>query len=184
MFHAEHFWRTEPLSGWEELLLKALVAAHHASAFRDNPSSIAVAQAAAGSGQLEKAIAAGLMTIGGRHGPLRESAELLLLDDPAFAAKQIVYRGRKVPGWGGAFQKDAPDPIWSEVKELLSPSQMADKLNAVTTQLHLLKKPVYPNPSGYTAAVAILIGLPASLTPYLFIASRLTAWTQLAAGVL
>jgi len=69
------FWRQEPLSENEYRLLEALYSAHHKSAGRDNPSSVTVANAAAGSGELSKSIAAGLLTIGGKHGPIVQTTE-------------------------------------------------------------------------------------------------------------
>jgi hypothetical protein len=50
--------------------------------------------------------------------------------------------------------------------------------------LHQSGKHLNPNPSAYTAAVAIVVGLPAPLTPYLFIAARLDSWCNLAGRIL
>lgn len=179
------FWRVEPFSHSERDLLDALFLAHHKSSFRDNPSSMTAINAAHGSGQLEKAIAAAILTIGGRHGPLQATASFLSLNRPETAVSTYLSIGEKVPGWGGAFQKTAPDPIWTEVNDLLPPwSNIWAKLDAVTSELHRQGKKIYPNPSAYTAATAIVIGLPIELTPYLFIAARLSPWTQIASKVL
>jgi hypothetical protein len=48
------FWRVDPLTEDEYRLLEALFSAHHKSAFRDNASSVVVANAAGGSGELSR----------------------------------------------------------------------------------------------------------------------------------
>jgi citrate synthase len=180
------FWREEPFTDHERGLLDALFLAHHQSAFRDNPSSVTAINAAAGSGDLGKAIAAAILTTGGKHAPLTSTVLFLSLEDPAAMVPEILSAGRKVPGWGGTFQKDAPDPIWTEVGRLLAASWpvLATKLGFVSVTLRQHGKALCPNPSAYTASVAIAIGLPAPLAPYLFTAARLSAWTQIAARVI
>jgi citrate synthase len=175
-------WRKEPLSEPEKTLLGAVLLAHHKSSFRNNASSVAVVNAAAASRDLAKSIVAGLMTLGGRHAPIEQTYNLLAVRDPAAIVTDIVSSGGKVPGWGGTFQKDQPDPIWAEVSKLLEelyPS-LAARLDAITEALHAEGKKIYPNPSAYTAAAAIALGLQPELAVYLFIGGRLDAWTRLA----
>jgi citrate synthase len=180
------FWREEPFTDNERALLDALFEAHHRSAFRDNPSSVTAINAAAGSGDLSKAIAAAILTTGAKHAPLSSTVEFLLLESPALMVPNILSAGRKVPGWGGTFQKDVGDPIWAEVARLLAASwpHLAAKLGFVSVTLRRHGKALCPNPSAYTAASAIAIGLPATLAPYLFAAARLSAWAQIAARVI
>jgi citrate synthase len=180
------FWREEPFSAYERGLLDALFRAHHQSAFRDNPSSVTAVNAAAGSGDLSKAIAAAILTTGAKHAPLEATVEFLSLDAPAAMIPNMLKAGQKVPGWGGTFQKDEPDPIWAEVAARLAANWplLGAKLGFVSVTLRTQGKPIYPNPSAYTASVALAIGLPAPLAPYLFIAARLSAWTQIAARVI
>jgi citrate synthase len=177
------FWREEPFTEPERALLDALFLAHHRSAFRDNPSSVTVINAAAGSGDLAKAIAAAILTTGGKHAPLTSTVEFLSLEDPAAFVPKMLEAGLKVPGWGGTFQKDEPDPIWAETARLLAANWplLAAKLGFVSVTLRTHGKVLCPNPSAYTAASCIIIGLPAPLAPYLFTAARLSAWTQIAA---
>jgi citrate synthase len=110
----------------------------------------------------------------------------LSLDDPGGMVGKILSAGGKILGWGGTFQKDAPDPIWAPVDQLLTRHWpvIGDKLDSVTDELHRHGKILWPNPSAYTAATCITIGLPAPLAPYLFIAGRLSAWTQIATRVI
>jgi citrate synthase len=180
MVTLEHFWRSTPLCLTEEKLLQTLCAAHHQSAFRESASTVNVIQAAAGSGKLENAIAAGILTMGFRHAPLVSTTEFLSQEYPEMQVDAYLSTGLKVPGWGGSFQKDHPDPLWAEMNHLLQGFKIGAKLSAVTGELHNLGKMIFPNPSAYTAAVAITLEMPAELTPYLFIAARLSVWTQLA----
>jgi citrate synthase len=180
------FWREEPFTDHERVLLDALFLAHHRSAWRENPSSVTVLNAASGSGDLSKAIAAALLTLGAKHAPLEATVRFLAEERPDLQVPVILSHKGKVPGWGGTFQKDGHDPIWMEVAQLLVNHWplIEDKVDSVTHALLERGKHLYPNPSAYTACVALALGLPAQLAPYLFIAARLSAWTQLAAGYL
>jgi citrate synthase len=180
------WWRARPLSHEEANLMWALARAHHASAFRENPSTVAVANAAFASLDIGKAIGAGILTLGGRHAPLEQTIELLILPFHELEEKviQILTAGQKVPGWGGSYQKEAPDPLWAPVASQLSalagPGGVVDKMRLVTSILHQRSITVHPNPSAYTAASSILLALPPKLAVYLFIAARLAAWAEIA----
>jgi citrate synthase len=178
----EAWWRIEGLSAEESRLLDALCRAHYESAFRNNASSVTVANAAGGSGELTKAIAAALLTLGAKHGPLQQSVKFLARENPASEVDYILGVGGKVPGWGGTFQKEHVDPFWLEVDDLLSVhwAEIHDRIRSVTERLHAAGKIIMPNPSAYTAAVALAVRIPAAMSPYLFILGRLTAWTQIA----
>jgi len=183
MMITQAWWRTDPLNPEEMGLLNCLFEAHHYSSFRNNASSVTVANAASGSGELSKAIAAGLMTIGTKHAPLVQTYAFLNEPDPGLRVPEFLKVGWKVPGWGGTFQKDKPDPIWEDVKltlKRLYPA-LSQKLESVTERLHQNGKLIYPNPSAYTASVALALALPAELAPYFFIAARLNAWSKIAA---
>lgn len=178
------FWRNDvaDLTKEESDLLEALWAAHYRSCFRNNASSMAVAIAADSSGDLAKAIVAGISTMGGRHAPLEETVQFLASEYSVTRVADMLKRGQKIPGWGGNFQKDQPDPLWENVDQLIEKFQpmMHQKLKAITAQLHQHGKELWPNPSAYTACVAIALGLSAQLAPFLFICGRLTGWTEIA----
>lgn len=181
----EIWWRTrqEPVSAQEETLLAALYRAHQASAIRANSSSVVVANAARASGDLSKALIAGLATLGGRHAPLKETFALLADPEPAALVNTILLAGRKVPGWGGTFQKNAPDPLWQEVHECLTSASpaLAAKFARVSAELKRLRGlTLYPNPSAYTAGAGWFLGVPSQALVYLFLAPRLAPWTQFA----
>lgn len=178
------WWRTEPLKAEEAGLLEALLRAHHESSFRDNASSVAVANAASGSADVGKAVAAGILTLGGKHAPLEQTVEFLRLPSPAGQVARMLESGAKIPGWGGTFQKDEPDPIWQGVDLLirrLAP-ELSAKLVDVGAEIARHGYNLYPNPSAYTAAAALFLRMPAKLAIYLFIAGRLNAWAQIAAA--
>lgn len=173
---------TAPLTEPEQFLVHALFKAHNRSCFRPNVSSETVLSSAAGSGNLTTAIAAALLTTGYRHAPIYETVMFLSLDDPAKVAETIVEGGKKVPGWGGDFQRTRPDPVWAGVDAAVldfNPSLHA-KICAVTAALGKRGKNIFPNPSAYTAAVAITLQMPPQAAVYLFIVGRIDGWCQLA----
>jgi citrate synthase len=182
------FWRAQPdtnltpLNDAEEYLVDALSKAHNKSCFRPNVSSETVLSTAAGSGSLTTAIAAALLTTGYRHAPIYETVMFLSLEDPAQVTETILQAGNKIPGWGGAFQKNSPDPIWAGLDVALGDYNppLHAKMDAVTAVLGKHGKNIYPNPSAYTAAVAITLQMPPALAVYLFIIGRLDGWCQLA----
>ena len=167
----------------EARLLESLMDAHFQSCFRENASSVAVAVTANSSEDLCKAIIAAICTMGAKHAPLEETVRFLSLVSPADHAALLLKRGEKVPGWGGTFQDGAIDPLWVEVEHLLKQyvPMMYFKLQSVTAILKGHGKLLHPNPSAYTACVALALGMPAKLTPYLFIQGRLNGWVELAA---
>lgn len=177
------WWRKEPLSKDDELLLNALFHAHHRSSFRDNASSVAVANSANSSQDMAKAIASGILTLGERHAPLEQTYHFLVRDEPHIEARELLNVNFPIPGWGGTFQKTLPDPFWSEVDERLKETHpnIYGKLERVTSELHSFGKKIYPNPSAYTAAVGMALGMHPKLLVYLFLAGRLDAWAKIAA---
>ena len=153
--------------------------AHAASALRGNLSHQALALAAQGSGDYTKAIAAALMTLGGLHAPLLQTYDFLT-GDPAHEVELLLATQQRVPGWGNAFVRGMPDPIWHELDGLIREQapEWGLTLDAVTEQLHALGKRIYPNPSCYTVVAGILLGVPKVALPYLFLNGRLSAWTN------
>lgn len=176
------WWRNEALSREQQYLLEALFEAHHQSCFRPNVSTVTVVNAAAGSNDIASAIAAGILTTGGRHAPIKETYDFLGLDQPSREVGLIIQSGRQVPGWGGTFQKGAPDPIWKLVEGGLHEfyHDLSQDMDAVTSKLHELGKDIYPNPSCYTAATAIALDMPREAAVCLFISARLDAWSSIA----
>lgn len=174
------FWRTAPISEIEEDLLEAVLEAHNLSVFRENVSTLTLVNVALASGDYSKAIAAAILSIGGKHAPLIETCRFLADPYPALQVVPILERNQKVPGWGNSFHKNEPDPLWQDVAKLIELwPDMHAKLLLVTAALKQFGKPVLPNASAYTAAAAIIMKMPAEITPYLFIWGRLDGWTRL-----
>lgn len=180
---AAPFWRDTPLTEPESRLWNALMQAHHNSVFRPNISSEVARAAGAGSGDVAKALSAAISTIGGRHAPLAQTYALLELPDPGGLVDRILDKGALVPGWGNSFHRAQKDPLWLGVEALLRETNPAvvEKLEKVTERLHARGKNVFPNPSAYTVAAALTLGIPATLLPFVFIQGRLLGWMVLAA---
>lgn len=176
------FWRSEPLSEQETALLDTLMQAHHASCFRGNESSECVVRTAISSGQYENAIAAAVLTTGGVHAPIGATMRVLSSDrDASEIVDEYLSKGMRVPGWGNSFVKGGFDDLWKGVHALIlkNHTEMAVRIGLITAELHNLGKPVYPNPSAYTAAAALILGMPPFIAPMLFFFGRLAGWTEL-----
>lgn len=178
------FWRKDsPLTEQEQALWIAVATAHNKSAFRENLSSDAVVRSALGSGDYFKALAAGLLTLGGLHGPVEQAT--LLLSQPieeirGFVDEAVSLKAR-VPGWGNSFHKGQKDENWLEAETVLFDnfSEWSCKLDNVTSMLHERGKKIYPNPAAYTAVTALILKAPLQSAGFLFVLSRLSAWSEI-----
>lgn len=174
-----------PLTDFGRELLDATTRAHSNSCERNNVSSQTVINTTIGSGDYLKAIAGAVLTLGGVHGPIEKTFNLLRNDNPTPSVLLCIEKGWRVPGWGNSFEKGHPDPHWAEVERILfTNGEWANKFNSITETLHNAGKNIYPNPSAYTAACAIVIGLPANIAAYILISGRLAGWTVIASGCL
>lgn len=173
------FWRDTPLTPDEARLLQLTLEAHAASAFRNNASSGALCGVAQLKGTYTQALTGALATLGGMHAPLTDTYALLLAGDTEAEAR--LLRRERLPGWGNSFHRGEPDPLWVEVAAQLRKvnATLAERLDTISELLVAVGKLLYPNPSAYTAAVAIALGIPAHLAPWLFVQGRLLSWSQL-----
>lgn len=171
------FWRSTPLSEDEAQLLQLTLEAHANSAFRQNVSSIVLCNVATGSGDYTKALIAALAALGGTHAPLCSTWNFLEAGD----TNGRLLRREKLPGWGNSFVRGSDDPLWSGVDALLRKlnADLMAHVSAVTEALHVVGRKVYPNPSLYTVAVAMTLGIPKAVTPWLFVMGRLNSWSHL-----
>lgn len=122
------------------------------------------------------------MTLGGTHGPIEETYDLLKSEDMAAMVNEILDGKRKVPGWGSSFDKDGQgDPNWKPVDALLlkhfEPYRW--RMTTVTNTLHESGILVLPNPSAYTAITALILQMPKKLAPYILVMGRLSAWAEI-----
>lgn len=175
------FWRKEPLTDIEADFLSLVLAAHGASVFRDNPSTTAVHLAAKHSDDLSKAIASGLLMMGGKHGPVQKTFDLLSSENPEAQADFLLSAGGKVPGWGSSYQKDgAQDELWIGVDGALA--EHFPKVHGIVQEISRVVqnhgRNIFPNPSCYTAAAALALGMTAEIAPLIFIMGRLPSWAD------
>ena len=172
------WWREQPLGEQEIELLLALCDAHQTIAGRT--AHPAVTAAATGSGLYVQAIAAALMTLGDKSGPLEE-AHRFLNSRAIGTAKldEFIAGGGRVPGWGNPQIKNRPDPAFEEVLELLDNHwpELHARLASVTQALHAAGKRLHPNAAAYSAAVATALGIPGHSIGYLWVLGRLGAWS-------
>lgn len=169
------FWLENPTDRQKELY-EAVMRAHGASAHRKNCSTLGLLNAYAGSGDYVQAIIGALATLGGKHAPLLETYRILISNSTTEGIGPFVG---KIEGWGNSFEKGHPDPIWSAVEECLDAFPIGARIRYITEALHAAGKLVYPNPSAYTAAAAIVLNMPPEIMPFLFIGGRLASWSQL-----
>lgn len=160
--------------------------AHHLSAFRQNVSTQVVQLVAAGSNDYTKAISAAISSVGGRHAPLSATMNLLQSVNPDAMVKRLLKDGLLVPGWGSSFNKGEADPLWADVDSILSLNyfDLYQTIQTITRALHSAGKNIQPNPSTYTSACALALGIPAKVAPFIFITGRLSAWSEIAASQL
>src|SRR6266850_6774369 len=178
LIDTQPFWRSEPLSQAEQNLLVLLFKAHDASTYRPNVSSEMIINACIGSGEYLKAIPAALLTLGGLHGPILQAYALLDSEYSKSIAQSILANRQKIPGWGSSFQKNGEkDPIWSDFEDALclNNAGLGARIGQITKILWESGKKIQPNPGCYTAACAIALRIPASVSPWLFIQGRLGA---------
>lgn len=173
------FWQSRALTTEQLDLLNAVLEAHDQSSFRTNISSVTVLNAYAGSSSYGCAIASALLTLGGPHAPLAETFDLLNDPAPMLTVETMLGLGMKIPGWGSSFSKLKPDPAWALVDGLLKGSELHKTIEAITNALLAAGKRVFPNPSCYTAAAAIVLGIPRAMCAYLLILGRLNAWSRI-----
>lgn len=168
---------TDHIDHFEALVFDA----HYESATRGNLSGEVLRNAFHANGnRFPAAVSAALGTLGGVHGPADIAQRFLETDaeDLPGVVRDILEQGGKVPGWGSSFSRGRPDPIWKDVHAYLPyvSLRLSEKLERVTQTLLRNDVPIYPNPAAYTACLSIVMGLPSSLAPSLFIEARLPAW--------
>lgn len=166
------FWNNSTLNICEHALLHKVLEAHRLSAMRDNVSTHVLANVAVGSGDYCNAVASAILSIGKKHAPLAETMAFLSNSQRMPVSDEIV------PGWGNSFVKGKPDELWFPVDEclLLYWPDMHARIRSITDCLST--KNLHPNPSAYTAAAAIILNIPPSVTPWLFICGRLEQWSK------
>jgi citrate synthase len=168
-----HLWKDEPRAS----LVDALFRGHREATQRQNISTEILKVAYMGSGDFLKSVVAAISSLGGTHAPILQAYSVLR---SALPWKGLMD-GEKIPGWGNSFVKGKPDPIWEETQKYISHywHNVGDRIDWMTNNIHKEGKIVYPNAACYTAATAIILGLPKDLSPWLVIQARLPVWAQI-----
>lgn len=142
-----------------------------------------------GSGSYAAAIASAILTTGGMHAPIAQTIEVIRIamqhvsiqEDEKFVLG-YTDTGARIPGWGNSFIKGAEDDLWIDFQDVLKDAfpEIYKAVRRLTLALHHAGKDIYPNPSAFTAATAIALGIPPVIAPFIFFRGRLDAWTQVA----
>jgi hypothetical protein len=117
--------RLLPLTHAEEDLLNLVYEGHAKSTLNAdvggslNISSSAVCITASGNGSLVNSLAAAILSLGGRHGPIIASCDLLSREDLLGYVEDQVGEGHRIPGWGNDFFRGFPNPHWTGVDSWL-----------------------------------------------------------------
>jgi citrate synthase len=179
-------------------LMEELQEAHYKAALdNQNISKMAALTVFDGSDNPMNAIAAGLLSTGGIHGPLTETRELLRMynQDKDFCIAymtDMVKGGGKIPGLGNSFFKDKVDPAFSPALELYVQTcndlgedslviNFAKDANLAIEQAKGVNKNLYLNASAITAGITELLGGCKYIENWFFIAGRSRAWIEIMA---
>lgn len=160
-------------------LLDLVMAAHQECARRPNASTQIILGAFDVNGHdFAQAVAAGLGSLGGKHGPIADAQRWLSSDEPNSAGI--------IPGYGSSFVKNRPDPAWKKVDDFLRAHypQVVARLTAGRELLRARGLDLHPNAAAYTAAYGVVAELPPELTPGIFVRARLPVWMELCGGLL
>ena len=168
------FWQEQELTHPQQDLLALFNHAQALCTFRDNTSTQVLKLTADSTQDIYKSFSAALNTMGDKHAPIEKIYNFLQdykVGDP------ITY----CPGWGSSFVKCQHDQNFANFIDCLYEvnPDISYKINSITSELHFQGKNLYPNPGCWTAAIAITLGMPAKLSPFLIIGARLEAWGYL-----
>lgn len=141
-----------------------------------------------GSGSYAAAIASAVLTTGGMHAPIAQTIGVIRTAMQHISNHEdeklvlgYTEHGARIPGWGNSFIKGAEDDLWLEFQDVLKDAfpEIYKVIRRLTSALHYAGKDIYPNPSAFTAATAIALGIPTVIAPFIFFQGRLAAWTQI-----
>ena len=163
------------------VLVDELMLVHDKLSRRDNLSSVVIQQCAAAEKDYISSIASGMLTYGGRHGPVSRVVRFLSGPSPADEARLRIKGKRLVPGWGSGFVKGRPDPELSRIDRVLCVRNrdIWARIREITDILHESGKKIFPNAACYTASVCLALGFPAEAALYWLIRGRIGAWTEI-----
>lgn len=165
----------ENLSPEQNRLLEAVAKAHQQAATTNkNVSSVTFMNVMMGSGRIENAMAAAILSIGSMHAPILEARGLYRMGQKEVVKMQLM-RGHKIAGFGNSFFKTNIDPAWSDVWSIIRISfpKAAERIDELTGWMIELGKPLYPNAALFTAAACDICGIRGGTESSLFMLWRL-----------
>lgn len=146
------------------------------------PPSAHVARVVASCGKpLADSVAAGLLTLGPRHGNAASACAQWLMEhvaqgeDPARVASNAVQQGVRLAGFGHAeYARDPRGVILAKLakEHLRAAPHMAFALRIADTLTEQKGRPLHLNVDGAIGAVVADLGLPAEIADTIFLAGR------------
>lgn len=166
--------------------------AHYNAALQNqgNISTVAAMTAYQGSQNPYQSIAAGILSMGGRHAPIDAARSLVRQysqnkDNAIRSIEFLLKKGIKVPGFGNSFFKKEIDPSFKpaydkylEITGLNNPVEgISEYLNKY--QFERGKNFLFPNAAIITAAIAEEANLPNGEEIAIALQGRMSAWILL-----
>lgn len=169
-----------------ELIDLCLSAHQRAATSNHNISLVCSLTAFSGSDNPVGAVAAGLLSIGGDHGPITKARMMLNIFKKAVNDRghgdsfmEEALEVGKIPGLGNSFHKNQIAPEFQHTYAKLKEMGEAEYLDSyVKSANSFLKKSLYPNAALITAQVANVIGMPSPMENWFFITGRSLAWLE------
>ena len=164
------------------LLYEELMQVHNTLAYRANWSSELIRATAQVEKDFGTACIAALTGLGQLHAPVPQVMGYLQYDSSHRLAEQIILSGHRVAGWGSAFCKTGPDPIFTKIDGMIQKINrvLYKRIEDITCLLHnRFQRNLWPNAACYTAAVCILEDIPSEVAIGEIIRGRLSAWQEL-----
>lgn len=160
----------------------SLIEMHHECALRDNASSRIIGTMAQLGKPFNEAVAAGLLSMGGKHAPVMEAQQ-------EFNRYRVLGKVAEdidiIPGFGSAWFKGEPDPVIEKFFNTLpincdEGAELVDDVAYYTKEVQLVTgKELYPNAALATAVGNLALKQPPFLAPYLVIQGRVSAWAEI-----
>lgn len=170
-----------------EHLLDLVLEAQYKLGMNDNCLSTGVFKANyLATSSMPSAIASAILTLNGLHAPIQDARDVFDFYDE-YLIMQDLKDGKKIAGFGNAFDKDGIDPTWTSVKGYLIDEffeeykRLMDLQSMVNYCRKKLKpdcKDIYVNPAMYTAILCSLYNFLRGSELSLFIQARLPCWVM------
>ena len=161
-----------------------IIEMHHKCAYRDNASTSIVKAMAQLAKPFNDAVAAALLSLGGKHAPVKEAQICFSNWRMARDTEEKVNLPPVVPGFGSAWFKKQRDP---DVEEFFNAvfnhkdyQYIADDVDVYTNLVREeTGKDIYPNAGLATSVANIALKRPPELGISLVIGGRLSAWEEI-----